>query len=376
MSSALTRSPRLVFHARGILRAPGPWLVALWLVLCAYLQHPVERSGDGAAYVLQALDGPWQDRAVHVGALLPLRFWLRALPGLSPITAAHGLTVLWLGAALPLSIAVGARLAPRARVARAFPALTLLVSATFWDAALFTEVYGPLATLVLAGVWIAPRSAIAAGLFWAWAALVHPGAWALVPAAVLLADLDRKQALLALGTAVLLFAASVGLLWPSWWGGGRGLAGLPARDVSVLQAIQRSVRLITRDLGLGAAPLLAGLVLASRRDRRPGLVVLLALVGTALGLDWYRDNAGPLPLLVLLAPFAAHAGGWMQNTAASLRRPLAAAALAVFAVGLAEATSRHDAVARSAERSWEQLEGCEGEGDDWATAQRRALSCR
>ncbi|MEE2828506.1 MAG: hypothetical protein VX498_04920, partial [Myxococcota bacterium] len=62
--------------------AACPWaslllFLAAFSALFCYLHRPVQFSGDGAAYVLQALDGsPWE-RSIHVGLLAPLWVWVR-----------------------------------------------------------------------------------------------------------------------------------------------------------------------------------------------------------------------------------------------------------------------------------------------------------
>ena len=82
--------------------------------------------------------------------------------------------------------------------------------------------------------------------------LVHPGAVALVPGLLLLGG-GRPSARTGLA-AIALPAVAWALLWPEPWTGPRGIASLPAFDLNPWQSLQRAWRLLARDLGITAVP--------------------------------------------------------------------------------------------------------------------------
>jgi hypothetical protein len=355
-----------------------------YLLLAGYLYHPIPLDGDGAAYALQALRGsPWE-RSVHVGYLAPLWLWTRVI-GRDPAL----LSALWTGCALVLSTALGARLMhgvarergevdlPRwQRLAPLLAPLSMLAASSTWRSAGTVEVYGPLATLLLAATLAlgSERRWLAGGLL-AWALLVHPVAWALVPGAALLAGGDRRSTLQAVALAAVLQVVALSLLWPDWWSGGRGLLHTAPGDRGPWSSLQAGWRLLAGDLGPACVPLLAGLAFAGRRRLVGiGLVVL----GSVLLLDRHSDNPGLLPALWLLCCFAPLAVCWLAELRSpALRRSAAAGAAALLLLGAAEATSRHDAQVRSAVRDAEQLleGGCDQRALPWPEAMKLGLLC-
>jgi hypothetical protein len=374
-----------------------PWaILGVYAALCVYLGRATERSGDGAAYVLQAMQGSPTDRPVHVGYLLPLWLWVRgaATLGVGAATAANTLAALTGGVALLLAGKLGRKLAgpglPDAWAA--LPALSILGAAASWDGALFAEVHAPLAALLLgASLSLCNGHTCKAGLLLAWAACVHPAAWVLVPGVLVAAGPGLRAAgalRLAAGAAALWGLAVLPLL-PALWSGGRGILDAAPMDRSPWESLQAAWRLLSRDMGLAALPLLAGAAVAAAAPARGGLAqrryVLglgAATLGSALMLDRYRDNAGMLPVLWLAAPLAALAGRWVEALRAAgqtrLARAGAAALLLLPLLGVAEATSRHDALARRIAREAAELAGdCRGRGpaEPWALGMRRALAC-
>jgi len=384
-------------------RAPRSWragaaLLGGYGLLSAYLFRAVQHSGDGAAYVLQAIEGsPWE-RSVHVGYLAALHGWVWAAGqlGIGPSAAANLLAVLCTASALILVTALSAGLmdelpapthaAPWRTFAPLAAGLTLLASAHSWDAALFAEVYGPLATAVLGAALALQRGRdrTAAALV-LWAVLIHPGAWALLPGLAVATGLkaDRRTARLA-GMALVPWLVCLALLAPEWWSGGRGLLALPAFERSPWQSLQAAWRLLSRDLGIAAAPvLLAAVWVASSEHARAGrrwlVGVLLMAAGAALVLDRYPDNCGQLPCLWMAACLAPLALSWLVALPQPRAQRLAAGAwLLVLGLCIADATSRHDAMARKAERATlARAEHCPAspEPASWREGQLRRLAC-
>lgn len=346
-------------QAVSIPRAPRAvgLILAAYTPLVAYLFRSVERTGDGAAYVLQAAGGDALDRPVHAGWLVPLSAWVRGadLLGVHPAAAANAAGALVMGLGLCLLWWLGRDVARQEGVpaperwALLAPGCAL-GSATVWDAALFCEIYGPLSVCVLASVALA-RSArpVGAACAFALAVAVHPGALALVPGLLLLgwSGLPRDL-ILALLSSVLVLTWLL-LLGTDGWLGDRGIAAA-VLDRSPWQSLQGAWRLLARDLGLTALPLLLGAAaVAARPDegRRWLLGTLLCVLGASVGLDRTSDNPGQLPALLLLcvvAPLAARAVPTLH------RRTLGVGLALLVGLGVAEATSIHDRVARRAER--------------------------
>ncbi len=357
-------------------------IVVGYLLLTAYLHRPVPLDGDGAVYALQALRGsPW-DRSVHVGFLAPLWAWAR-LSGRDPAL----LSTLWTGIGLVLATAVGARwlhasdrlagLSSRAvRLAPLLAPLSMLAATVSWRAAGTAEVYGPLATLLLASTLaLGSERRWLAGALLAWALLVHPAAWALVPGVALLAGGRRRPTLQAVAVAAALQAAALILLWPDWWSGGRGLLATAPADRGAWRSIQAGWRLLAGDLGPACLPLLAGLAIGARRQL---IGVGLLVAGSALVLDRHSDNPGLLPALWLLCCFAPLAAAWLPELRSRVPRRVAAlAAVVLLLLGIAEATSRQDAAVRSAVREAEALleEGCAPRPLPWPDAMKLELLC-
>ncbi len=373
-------------HAVSIPRAPravGLILVA-YTPLVAYLFRAAQRTGDGAAYVLQAAGGDALDRPVHAGWLLPLSAWVRSadLLGLDPSAAANAASAvamalgLWLLWWLGRDVARQEGLAGAETWALLAPACAMC-SATLWDAALFCEIYGPLGVSVLASVALARSGrALGAACAFTLAVAIHPGALALVPGLLLLGWSGTPRDMgLATMSAVLVLTWLV-LLGPDGWLGDRGITAA-LFDRSPWQSLQEGWRLIARDLGVSALPLLLGAaVVASRGDegRRWLLGALLCVLGAALGLDRTSDNPGQLPgllLLCVLAPLAARAVPERR------RGPLGAALALLMVLGVAEATTRHDVVARQAARAQAtRAAACDSPPPSaWREQSLRALAC-
>ena len=368
----------------GLIPALAAVLIS-YLVLAGYLYRPIPLDGDGAAYALQALRGsPWE-RSVHVGYLAPLWAWTRA-SGRDPAL----LSALWTGSGLVLATALGARVysrTDRARRAHVQPTLlwrlvpllaplSMLAASATWRAAGTVEVYGPLATLLLATTLALAneRRWLAGGLL-AWALLVHPAAWALVPGLAILAGGGRRATLQSLAIAAALQGVALTLLWPDWWSGGRGLSHTAAADQGVWRSLQAGWRLVAGDLGPACLPLLGGLAFAGRRQLAGiGLVVL----GSVLVLARHTDNPALLPALWLLCCCAPMAVCWLAELRTqALRRAAAAGALALLLLGVAEATSRQDAEVRAAARHADQLleGGCDQPDLRWSEAMKLELLC-
>jgi hypothetical protein len=381
-------------------RVVSATLVGALSILAVYLFREVQANGDGAVYVLQAADGSAWDRSVHVGFLAPLWVWVRSAGamGLGPSPAANVLCAAWtfsgLGAAAALSRELlravdpsdGARVPPLATLLA--PA-TLLGAATVWHSALFCEVYGPLAATTTATAWALRRNrdALAAGAM-ALAILIHPGAIALGPGLLLLGGVrDRRRALFVAGPVLVLTALAVTALSPDWWTGGRGLLTAPPPDRSLLGGLQAAWRLLSRDLGAASLPILVGSLVAASTigDRTPGLrgalwAIPVLAIGAAVGLSRWSDNPGQLPTLfaaAAFAPFALRAPFGPSEAGRRLARSAPALWILLAALGVAEATSRHDATARRAVAESEKLaETCAESEGAWSVRMRRSLACR
>ena len=369
------------------LLSPSLILVLLgYLCLCLYLYSSHQIQGDGAAYSLQALVGsPWE-RSIHVGGLAPLVFGVQVL-GLPP----NVLGIFWTGTALVASFGIGRRLLlvhPRARVAppganhsRIAPLLaplSILASAATWEAALFVEIYAPLAALTLLTVWLVlTEKGWLAGLALGWAGATHPGVWALVPGLFLLTPRARATTWRrAFVTAAVIHALALMLLFPDWWSGGRGIAQLPPSDQSMWPALQSLWRLLAADLGIAAFTLMLALPMLGKRQV---LGVLLLVLGTGAVLCRYSDNPGGLPALWLLlsySPLASRAIG--EVNLPRLRNGLAVLAGVTLLFGIADATSEQDKKRRAVEREHEARlnAGCPApEGLSWSKERLWELSC-
>ena len=374
---------------------PGITVLLLgYVALCVYLLRPVQATGDGATYVLQALTGsPWE-RSLHVGYLAPLGLWVSggSWLGVSASLAANVFASLWTGASLVLTTALGSRLLPpgpgQAEGSTLLPLLapaSLLAATSTWESAMYAEVYGPLSTLVLATVLalVTGRDGLASALLAA-AALVHPGAWALTPGLLLCAGLGpSRRAARVVGLALVPWAVVLAALAPEWWSGTRGVLALPPPDRSPWESIQGAWRLVSQDLGLAGAPLLMGLAYSFRLPARsPGSQwpagLLLLTLGAAIGLDRYDDNPGQLPSLWMACCLAPSAANWLSELRRKPQRHMTRAlTIALFVLCIADATSKQDARARSVDRETNNMrQACAPEPEDsWALRQRRHLAC-
>lgn len=347
-------------------------LLIAFAALATYLYTTAAVDGDGAAYVLQAAGPTPFDRPVHIGALLPLWLWVHGLG----IAAANASAGGWIAAGLVGVERLGRSLAPeQGPWGWLLAPAVLLGAAATWQAALFVEVYGPLATLtVWAVVALRAGRGATAGLLIGWTWLVHPGAVALVPGVLLLGGArPSRRAVFAATLPVLVIWA---WLWPEPWAGPRGVASLPSFDLSPWQSLQRAWRLLARDLGISAVPLVLGAIAAWSSQRRELAGILALVAGSALTVDRYADNAGQLPALFVCCALAPLALRWRPFGSDRRRAALAGALGALCILGVAEATSRHDAIRRTAARSFEE-EGsrCGEDVADWRRAMRRALAC-
>lgn len=374
-------------------------LLGAYALLCAYLFRSIQHSGDGASYVLQAVDGEPFERSLHVGYLVFLKVWVWFLGELAigPAMAANLLALLCTALALWLVTLLGRDLlselpiadqqASWFRFAGLAAPLSLLCAEVSWEASLFAEIYGPLATLTLATAVALRRGRDRlAALTLLLAALVHPGSWALVPG--LLVACGRKadrRSMLLVAAALIPWLLCLALLAPEWWSGGRGLLTLPAFERSPWQSLQVAWRLLSQDLGLGAAPILLGAVLVTsraehQRARRWLIGLLLVTLGAALGVDRYSDNCGQLPALWMACCIAPLACGWLRALPqASAQRLAGLAWLIVLSLCVADATSKHDAHARRAVREHEARTSlCQQGGTEassWREGQLRRLAC-
>lgn len=357
--------PRTSESAQASGSFPGPWWLPILVVytpVVAYLFRAVQHTGDGAAYTLQAMHGPSLDRAVHAGWLVPLGPWTRTLAdlGIDPSAATNAASVLAVGAALLFMALLAADLVREAGRGGRGDALlapaVALCSVAVWDAALFTEIYGPLAALCLGTVLALRRGAVtgaATFLFLTWA--THPGALALLPGLGILgvsAGRERSTVKALVGATVLavLWVFAIG---GDEWLGPRGLLA-QGSDVTPWQALQRAWRLLARDLGGASLPLLAGAAVAWTR-RSSAEVRWLAgcgvlLLGTVFVLDRFSDNPAALPLLLLCCPLAALAPAGLRDLTPRAGRAGAALLALVLVLGVAEAATREDAVVRAAVR--------------------------
>ena|GEM_PF-1684092 len=374
-------------------------LLCVFAALCAYLFRGVQHSGDGASYVLQAVQGDPFERSLHVGYLVFLKgwVWLASLAGIAPATAANLLAVLCTALALWLvtdiardlldDLAGAGQQAPWFPFAALAAPLSLLCAEVSWEASLFAELYGPLATLSLAAAFALRRDRdVLAACLLLGAGLVHPGAWMLLPGLLLATGrkADRRSVRL-VAMAFVPWLICLALLAPEWWSGGRGLLSLPAFERSAWQSMQVAWRLLSQDLGLGAAPVLLGAawVVADPtllRARRWFFGVLLVALGAALGVDRYTDNCGQLPALWMSCCLAPLACGWLRALARPAAQRWAALIwLVILFLCIADATSKHDAHARKALRQHEaRILLCpkgQGQHDSWRETQLRHLAC-
>jgi len=332
------------------------FVMALFVVGSAYLWCPVPLDGDGAVYEAQVRFGSPGERSIHAGWLAPT-WLLHRLLGWPPQIFA----VIWGGVALLLATALGrdllavvprdVRSGPSVTFEEIAPVLapaTLLAAAATWRATGTVEVYGPLAAVLL-GVALAcarGRPAIA-GVLLAWGATMHPGAWLIAPGLLLYVGADRRSAIVVAVIAAVLQAVALAILWPDWWSGPRGLLAAAPADQGPWRSLKAAWRLLARDLGPAALPLLLGVAaLPGRRAAGVGLMVL----GVALT-DRWSDNPAHLPVLWLAAAAAPLTVRWWDALESERLRRLGAAGLvALMLLGLAESTTRHDAAVRRAER--------------------------
>ncbi len=212
---------------------------------------------------------------------------------------------------------------------------------------------------------------------------IHPGSAALLPGLVVLARRDRgwSAPLLATGGAVLLAVAWVLAVGPDAWLGPRGITAGGA-DVTPWTAAQRAWRLLARDLGISALPLLIGAIATWDQRHSDGMRWLtgcgLLLLGTVAGLDRFSDNPATLPLFLLCCPLAAVAPSGLRRLPLRSARASVWLIGAVLMLGIAEATTRQDAVARRAVREQAaRAASCEEDGGaPWRERMLTALACR
>lgn len=372
-------------HAVSIPRAPyaAGLILALYTPLAAYLFRAVQRTGDGAAYVLQASGGDVLDRPVHAGWLVPLSAWVRAaeMLGIDASAAANAASALVMAAGLMTLWWLARDVARQEGVEHAgawalLAPATALGSATLWDAALFCEVYGPLAVAVLASVALARTGrSVGAACAFTVAVAIHPGALALAPGLLFLGWTGTPRDLVLGNLSALLVLGWLLLLGDDGWFGPRGIAAATL-DRSPWQSLQAAWRLLARDLGLTALPVLLGAAaVATRADegRRWLIGSLLCVAGACVGLDRTSDNPGHLPSLLLvsvLAPLAA------RIVVPARRRGLALALVLLAGLGIAEGTTRHDRVARRAVTEMaSQAAACGEPSGTWREQQLRKLAC-
>lgn len=359
-------------------------MIAVWGCLAVYLRSDAPWDGDGAVYTLGALDGSLWERSVHAGVLGPLGLWAQL--GLPPSIFGW----LWGPVAIVLATVLGGQLLARVPRDPRLPAIegpiglapliapgVIFAAEASWRATGTVEVYGPLATLLLgAAVALGAGRGVLAGGLLAWAGTAHPGAWLLLPGVLLLAADDRRTVERAVGVAVALYVAALALLWPDWWSGGRGFLDQAPSDRGPWASLQVAWRLLAGDLGPSAVILLAGAFALPRRER---LGLLLLVAGAAVGLDRYSDNPGHLPGLWLAAGAAPLVVRWIDDLGSAPRRTLAGAAVAgLLILGVAEATTRHDAAVRTMDREVAALRegGCDQPDLAWRDAARLELLCR
>lgn len=347
------------------LRSLGLAVLGVYTPLALYLFRGVQRTGDGAAYTLQALAGDPLTRAVHAGWLVPLSAWTRTLHplGVSPSVATNAASALVLGGVLLLLVALGRDLARD--WAATLPAFVAMGAVATWDAALFCEVYGALSFGLLGAVLALRRGRLLlAGLALFWAVTVHPGALLLAPTVLLLGGRRASESIAPVAVAAALLTLWVLLIGPEAWTGPRGLGALPG-DLSPGHSLQRAWRLLARDLGLTALPLLLGAFGAPRR--RWLWAIGCGVVGSVIGLDRFGDNPGHLPLLFLTLPACALAPELLRS-----RKGLVPLLWVLVALGVAEGTTRHDARARRAVR---EQPACGAPGEDYRASMLAALAC-
>ena len=369
--------------------SPSLLVLAVYTPLALYLFRATQHTGDGAAYTLQAADGAALDRAVHGGWLVPLSAWARLLEllGVDPSAATNAASLLVLGLGLLALRALGSELAStlggRQLDGVLAPATALCASAV-WDAATFCEIYGPLASLLILAVLAVRREHITAGAVAGFLAIAtHPGAVALLPGLVVLARRDRgwSAPLRATGGAVLLAGAWVLAVGPDAWLGPRGVTAGGA-DVTPWTAAQRAWRLLARDLGISALPLLVGAITTWDRRHPDGVRWLtgcgLLFLGTVTGLDRFSDNPATLPLFLLCCPLAAVAPSGLRRLPLRSAQASGWLMVTVLALGIAEATTRQDVVARRAVRDQEaRAADCAQDGSTpWRERMLTTLACR
>ena len=105
----------------------------------------------------------------------------------------------------------------------------------------------------------------------------------------------------------------------------------------------------------------------------------LLAAGAALGMDRFSDNPGQLPTLFFLCCLAPLALRWWEALDdRALRRIALGGVAALVILGIAEATSQHDAQARRVVRETEALVagGCDSVSSaQWADRLRLRLAC-
>ena len=340
-----------------LLAALGTLVVLLWFALV----QPLERTGDGVVYALQAAAGHPGERSLHAGFLVPLWAHSGVVPEGAPFLVAKAWSAWWVVVAGLAAAAVAAGLerqdTPRPPLLprHLWATATLWSLGPSWDAALYVEVYGQVAALALVGLALLQRRRdILAGLLLGWGGLVHPGLWALVPG---LALLIGRRPWAALATLALTHGLGLALLWPDWWSGGRGVLHLPPFQRGPISSLAGLLAWI----GLGPALLLT--VLRARAGRTALAMATVAL-GCAVGLDRYADNPGQLPTLWLLAALAPQV---------ERRRLLALAAAAGLVLSLVQ--QRRIATELDAQASrWART--CDQPFDGpWGERQRRSVVC-
>ncbi len=365
-----------------------PWrsfagVLGLYALGSWYLHSSIPLDGDGAAYALQAAGDVPLERSVHAGYLLPLWLVVTTLHWPPEVLSvlAGGLALLvamLLGRQLLVTVPRDGRLPPGGARDHAvlLAPLSLLAAQATWKSTGTVEIHALLGLLVLASTWaLSTRRGVLAGVLLAWAGATQPAAWVLVPGLLLISGADRRSAATACGLGLVLHAGVLALLWPEWWSGGRGLLQSAALDRSPWESLQAAWRLLARGMGPAALALLAGLLVAPRR-RAVGLGI--AAAGAALLLDRHSDNPGQLPTLWLGCCFAPLTLRWIESLVDErLARLSSAGVVLLLALGIAEATTRHDADVRGAERDAEVLlqGGCSQPGLDWADSIRLELLC-
>jgi hypothetical protein len=214
------------------------------------------------------------------------------------------------------------------------------------------------------------------------AVLVHPGALALGPGLLLLGgvELGSKRARRGVAWAVGLSAGAVLLLGADWWTGGRGVLHATP-DQTFARGLQDAWRLLSRDVGAAALPVLVGgLVAWESRQRRPLMGLGLIVLGASASLARWSDNPGHLPTLfaaAVFAPQALYVGFAPTRVGRRLSRSWATLVVLVVALGITEGLSREDARARGADSRFEALStDCAPRDEPFRSERLRALACR